>query len=152
MEKNSWMATIDHIKKVQCFITDVIDALNNAAVNHDQSKLEPPEKEILDEMTPKLGATTYGSPEYVEMVTTEPMTTFTKHHYAHNRHHAEFHPNGVDDMNLIDVVEMLCDWKAASLRHDDGDVRASIDYNEGKYKIDPQLAKIFRNTVRDLKW
>ena len=38
-----------------------------------------------------------------------------------NRHHPEhFGEDGIRGMNLPDVVEMLCDWKAASERTKDG--------------------------------
>jgi hypothetical protein len=50
------------------------------------------------------------------------------HHDAHNRHHPEFFgEDGVDGMTLVDVIEMLADWKAASERHDDGDLAKSLE-------------------------
>jgi hypothetical protein len=50
-----------------------------------------------------------------------------KHHYAHNRHHPEFFgEDGVDGMSLVDVIEMLADWKAATEHHDDGDLAKSL--------------------------
>jgi len=39
-----------------------------------------------------------------------------EHHYALYRHHPEHFQNGIDDMNLIDLVEMFADWKASSER------------------------------------
>jgi hypothetical protein len=52
-------------------------------------------------------------------------------------------------MNLVDLLEMIIDWKAASMRHDDGDVMRSIDINTKRFGMDPQLVKILQNTVRD---
>ena len=70
------------------------------------------------------------------------------HHYANNRHHPEHHKNGVDDMTLIDVLEMLIDWKAASERHNDGNILKSIEKNADRFGLSPQLVKILENTAK----
>ena len=54
-------------------------------------------------------------------------------------------------MNLIDLLEMLLDWKAASMRHANGDLHRSIEINTERFRLDPQLVHILKNTVRDLK-
>ena len=53
-------------------------------------------------------------------------------------------------MNLLDVVEMVCDWKAASERTKDGDFAKSIEIGIDRFKIDPQLASILRNTATQI--
>jgi hypothetical protein len=50
-------------------------------------------------------------------------------------------------MNLIDLVEMLCDWKAASERHNDGNIKKSIEINTARFGLSWQLAKILENTA-----
>lgn len=55
---------------------------------------------------------------------------------------------GIEGMDLFDIVEMLCDWFAATLRHADGDIDKSIGINEKRFRISPQLSRIFRNTVK----
>ncbi len=50
-------------------------------------------------------------------------------------------------MTLMDLVEMFCDWWAATKRHDDGCIRRSIQINRKRFNIDEQLVKIFENTV-----
>ncbi len=50
-------------------------------------------------------------------------------------------------MNLIDLVEMLCDWKAASMRHHDGNIRRSIEINGDRFGLSPQLVRILENTA-----
>ena len=47
---------------------------------------------------------------------------------------------------------MLCDWKAATLRHDDGDIQKSLDINAERFKLSPQLKQILKNTVEEMKW
>lgn len=57
----------------------------------------------------------------------------------------------VNDMNLIDLLEMLCDWKSATLNHPEqmGNLKKSIEWATAKYKISPELAAILYNTARD---
>ena len=73
------------------------------------------------------------------------------HHYANNRHHPEHFENGISDMNLIDLIEMICDWKSATARHSDGDIKRSIIINTNRFKLSDQLAKILSNTANTFK-
>ena len=37
-------------------------------------------------------------------------------------------------MNLLDVMEMMVDWRSAVRRHDDGDLHQSIEQNQQDYQ------------------
>lgn len=145
LEKVTNNETRKHIMKVHHFINCIIFALLERAETHDDSKLRPPELEVFTEYTPKLKNTTYGSDEYKGYL--KEMKVALDHHNSVNRHHPEYHDKLVNGMNLVDVIEMFCDWKAASLRHDDGDIVKSIGINKSRFNISPQLVDIFRNTV-----
>lgn len=138
-------ATLQHIRLVQRLVNIVVRDLLDRADSHDQSKLEPPEVELFAKYTPLLAGSTYGSPEYAEFL--KEMRPALEHHYAKNSHHPEHYKNGINDMTLIDLVEMFCDWKAATLRHNDGNIRKSIEHNANRFGMNPQLVKIFENTV-----
>lgn len=138
--------TIKHIENVRKFIRIFTDALTTRAVRHDSTKLESPEVEVFAEFTPKLANSTYGSEEYNGFL--KQMKTALQHHYASNRHHPEHFTKGIDDMTLVDIVEMLCDWKAASLRQNDGNLLKSIELNANRFGYDDQLKKIFINTAK----
>lgn len=138
--------TRKHIKNVDKFIYKIIDLLKRRAKIHDESKLENPELDIFTEFTPKLANSTYGSEEYKGFLSS--MNQALTHHYQNNRHHPEHFKNGIDDMNLIDIVEMICDWKAATLRHNDGDLLSSIEVNQLRFNYDKQLKSIFINTAK----
>jgi hypothetical protein len=137
--------TLKHIKKVAHNIGLVTKELDKRAEIHDASKMEEPERGIMAEHVPLLGNTTYGTPEYDALL--EKIRPALDHHYANNRHHPEFHKNGINDMDLIDILEMLCDWKAATERNKNGNIRKSIEINAKRFKIDSQLAQILENTV-----
>lgn len=138
--------TFRHIERVRNLLNSVISHLLVRAEQHDQSKLEQPEVGLFTEFTAKLATCTYGSPEYEGY--RKAMGPALAHHYAKNRHHPEHHKNGVDDMNLIDLIEMFVDWKAASERHNDGNINKSIEINADRFKLSPQLVKILENTAK----
>lgn len=142
--------TWEHIATVQGLLFDAITELMRRQAEHDRSKLESPEREVFDEFTPKLRESTYGSDEYWTFL--QGMDEGLAHHYAHNRHHPEYHSSGIRGMNLMDVVEMLADWKAATLRHRDGDLHRSIAQNAARFGYGEELGHILLNTAEDLGW
>lgn len=142
--------TLAHIQRVQQLSAEFSEILRCQVETHDYSKLHPPEKIIFDEFTPKLKELTYGSDEYKACLSA--MKPALMNHYAINSHHPEFYKNGVDDMDLIDLVEMFCDWKAATERHVDGSLEKSIGINAKRFELSPQLEMIFRNTKYQLNW
>lgn len=167
--------TQQHIDQVVTLITRVVIELGKRAANHDKSKMCSPELDIFVEYTPKLAACTYGSDEYKQFL--EGMKPALDHHYANNRHHPEyfggyFECNGcferwseapnqcpkcgysqftkrfyIQSMTLIDLVEMFCDWYAATKRHNDGDIMKSILINQKRFGYSDELAQILRITA-----
>lgn len=179
MKYDSKGDTLEHIRTVQTFIDAIIRQLMDRAKYHDASKLETPEKEYFDVWTPKLSGVTYGSDEYRDML--DKMRPAIDHHQKTNRHHPEYFEyyecNGcftkfhsavnvcnvcgysqfttrgsVEDMNLIDLIEMLCDWKAATMRHKDGDIRKSLEINQKRFDIPPFLVGILEKTLSRMGW
>ena len=132
-------------------ISFAMEILRRATV-HDASKLVSPEREIFIRMTPRLRDLTYGSDEYKAAL--EEMGEALTHHYRNNSHHPEYFSlyekdDDISNMNLLDVVEMMCDWAAACKRHDDGNAEESLRINEKRFCISNQLISIIRNTLLD---
>lgn len=138
--------TLKHMHCVADKINQVVMSLGSRVRDHDRSKLCEPEQKIFDEFTPKLRGMTYGSEEYKECL--KSMGPALKHHYENNRHHPEYHQNGINDMTLVDLIEMLMDWWAATERHADGDIQKSIEHNASRFSISPQLVEILKNTIK----
>lgn len=137
--------TRKHIDNVKNFLFVIVDALLDRGLNHDSTKLEDPELPLFTEMTPKLAASTYNSDEYKDFL--KKLKPALDHHYAKNKHHPEHYPNGINDMTLVDLIEMFCDWASACKRHDDGNLLKSLSINEKRFGISPQLTNILRNTA-----
>lgn len=141
--------TWKHIRHVVDNITHFVTALRERGFDHDRSKFERDEMIPFIEIGVKLKDVQYGSQEYSDALD-ELKDTALARHYARNSHHPEHYYDGIDGMTLFDIVEMFCDWKAATLRHKDGDMLHSIDVNRERFDISPQLENIFINT--ELRW
>lgn len=154
MSYDSTADTRDHIGKVQARIHECTNNLIVRAERHDKSKLMEPEKSALDRIGPP-GKVAYSrggemTPEYQAFLDTlEPMLD---HHYAHNSHHPQHYPNGMDGFSLLDLLEWLCDIKAAGERYEGGNIAESMKTNRGRFKISDQVFAILENTVRELGW
>lgn len=142
--------TREHINRVQVRIAEFQAALDERATLHDRSKLQEPEKSGFDALSAKLAELEYGSLAYRAALMEGKPTI--EHHYQHNSHHPEHWPNGIAGMSLLDIVEMFCDWKAATERVKQGSMAQSLEVNKARFELSDQLASIFENTVRELGW
>lgn len=137
--------TLKHIKRVNELLLISCQELLTRAMKHDDSKLVQPEKSVFDEFTPKLKGLTYGSEEYKKSLAG--LGTALTHHYKNNSHHPEHYSNGVSGMDLFDLLEMFFDWCAATERHADGNIAASITKNTERFALSEQLCSILHNTA-----
>jgi hypothetical protein len=166
--------TEKHISNVSAMIDKIIVMLMERSINHDKSKLEEPEFSTFMIYTEKLKDSIYGSDEYNQSL--KEMKPALDHHYANNRHHPEHYTkyvcnecskeyiklqakcdqcghlqlqaeSDISQMNIVDLIEMICDWKAATLRSADGNLKKSIEINSNRFKINNQLKQILLNSV-----
>lgn len=148
--EDSTVATLRHSRRVDELLLELMWEIGLRVTHHDESKLHDPEKAVFDEYSPKLRDSTYGSDEYKRYL--REMQIALEHHYYHNRHHPEHFSNGVDGMTLVDLVEMLADWKAATERHADGDLEKSLEIQRERFNLSDQLVSILRNTAVEAGW
>ncbi len=139
--------TLEHKAQVQKLIAEVlVPALLERGLRHDDSKLyHTIEREAFDIYTPKLKELTYGTDEYKAALAG--MKPALDNHYANNSHHPEHYDLGMAGMDLVDILEMIIDWYAATKRHTDGDIMKSIELNKGRFGYNDMLMDIFKNTV-----
>lgn len=143
--------TLKHSLRVGALVGQAVKELVDRSVQHDLSKTREPELSVFNEFTPKLKTSTYGSDEYKGFLAA--MGEGLAHHYAANRHHPEhFGEAGIGGMTLVDLVEMLADWKAATERHADDNLRRSLEIQKERFGISDQLAAILTNTAWRFGW
>lgn len=142
---DSTQDTLAHMKLVNEILAKFIKELIDRGINHDRSKLLEPEKSAFDNVTTKLKNCEYNSEEYKNNL--KELGPALEHHYRNNDHHSEFYENGINDMDLLSLLEMVADWKAASERNRGGNIFDSINKNRLRYKISDQLTGILKNTA-----
>jgi len=142
--------TLKHSLRVGALMGQAIKELVDRSVRHDLSKTEPPEVEVFDRVTPRLKGLTYGTDEYKAALAD--MGAGLDHHYAVNRHHPEHFVDGVENMTLVDLIEVLADWKAATERHATGSLANSLVVQSGRFGLGVQLMAILRNTAAYYGW
>jgi len=141
-KKETWK----HIAEVRGLLLIVIGKLFKKANRHDASKLQPPEFDLFVKYTPKLAKSIYGSKEYMRLL--KELRPALDHHYAKNAHHPNHHAKGIRGMNLIDLIEMLCDW--ATKKDKKEDIKQSIILNQKRFGYSDDLKLILLNTLRIL--
>lgn len=138
--------TLRHIKRVNELLGNFAIRMIQRGQVHDSSKFDPIEAGPLEEMQKLVdaeGQAPFGTDEYKRR--TDMLGPMIEHHRAHNSHHPEYYPNGIDGMDLLDLVEMFYDWKAASERGEEDAMNLSFAVK--KYNVSPQLESIFLNTA-----
>ena len=141
---------LNHVKDVQLYLEEIISELKKRGIIHDKSKFSDPEFSAFVNNVDKFKQVNYGSEEYNKLIEATKMAV--DHHHKNNRHHTSYHKNGIMDMNLIDLIELICDWKAASVRSPNLTFHDSLDIAMKKYNIPPDIEKILRNTINHLGW
>lgn len=139
----------DHVNRVQNYMVAVLANLAQRTANHDRSKFT--EKEI----ALVLGKADLDKHEYMsdeERAALDNIKTAVQHHYAKNSHHPEHYHDGIDGMSLLDILEMACDWKAASESSKNGSYLNSIKQNTARFGLSIQMQYILMNTGRELGW
>ena len=144
--------TFAHKDRVHELVNQMAGCLVRRGYNHDNSKLEPPEKPLFDAHTTALKGLKYGSDEYRGQLAL--LKPALDHHYAANAHHPEARAEGVAAMSLLDLLEMLADWKAAGERHQRADCNLvnSLKVNRARFHIPDQIFRQLISTSLELGW
>jgi len=150
MEFDFLCDTLLHVTEVAENLEICASNLRQRGYAHDRTKFQSMEFDAFVSTREKFKKANYGTPEYQECV--DLVKPAVDHHYKNNRHHTAFYKNGIKDMTLFDIIEMLCDWRAANRRSPDLNFTESLNRCIKKYKISSELEMILRNTLLELRW
>ena len=143
-EKEKTKYHIMDVGKVGCTFSH---SLRTRLNKHDKSKLSEPEASMFAKHGKKLSELKYGTKEYSKEIE-DMKKDCLLHHYKYNSNHPEHYENGVNDMNLIDIIEMLCDWIASCDRTKDGNFQESLKINMERFNIQEPLRSIILRSER----
>jgi len=71
-------------------------------------------------------------------------------HWKSSDHHPEHYENGISDMNLLTLVEMVVDW-SARLDNNPNSIKAWMQSARERWDICPKFAKVLSNTIYLMK-
>ena len=142
---NTILETLIHIHKVQRLLSVCICKLQERLIVHDRSKIFSDELEHFANLETDIREIEFGTDQYSKQLGM--LDTALEHHYRENRHHPEHFVDGINGMNLIDILEMTVDWIAAAERSKNGNVLRSLPFEKERFGIDDQLYRIIKNTI-----
>lgn len=134
----------EHRIRVKKRILDFIHELFYRMHSHDMSKLEEPEYSLWKKMDQE-PRYPYGTPEYIDKIKRN--KDVFELHYMHNTHHPEHYYNGVSDMDLVDLIEMLIDWISYKDEISIKDAVELIEMQSERYNMSEDLKSIMKNTL-----
>lgn len=137
--------TRKHQQLVAKIMLNAVRMITDRAVNHDASKLYDSERRWYVNPVYRLNTekVPYGSDYYKEL--TEQMGPGWEHHQSVNDHHVS-EVNQLKTMSLISLLEMCCDWIAAS-RRQGNDPALPLDSLVEKSGMGKDLQEIIKNTL-----
>lgn len=123
---------LSHVSHLREALLRIRQELELRSEVHDRSKLGPDELPGFARINQTARDHAYGSEEYASSLAAEKPTI--DHHYAVNSHHPEhFHPN-ISLMGWLDIIEMVCDWKAAGATYGKtGSLKDSIEVHRKRF-------------------
>jgi len=133
-----------HQRRVGTLLNKIASNLNNRAIYHDASKWQDAELVPLLFIADQYNRVEYNSPAYHSL--RKLIAPAIEHHEKGNRHHLGHFNNDISKMNLLDIIEMLADWKAASEKNG-GDVYNALERTAEQYKWPKELISILQNTL-----
>lgn len=134
----------NHIHMVEIKMFKILENLRMRAENHDKSKLVPPEKDGWDLMD-KEPSYRYGTVEYYKKM--KKYYEVFKHHYDVNSHHPEHYGNDISKMDLLDIIEMLCDWLSYKEDLTDEEIDSTIKGQCKRFNFSDEMQSILINTA-----
>ena len=133
-----------HIASVQLNLEKIILETLERYKKHDQSKLQEPEISLWEKMDQEKRYP-YGTKEYFDKM--ERNKEVFDLHYKANSHHPEHFQNGISDMDLVDLTEMLCDWFAYKQNVSYKEASELIDKQAKRFNMSEDITNVLKNTV-----
>lgn len=134
-----------HIHRVQHLMYRLTRELQDRCERHDKSKLEEPEKSGFEAMDAE-PYYPYGSPEYFDKL--ERYRPILEHHYKFNSHHPEHYAGFIGEMDLIDILEMLCDWASRRDGLSIDETITLVEQQSERFHLPSILSSILLNTLK----
>lgn len=147
-ETKTLVTMLRHVGIVRRNIKRISEGLERRAEVHDISKLSLEEFSGFVEVNQIARKYPFGSKEYKESLKDNDVINL---HFSRNSHHPEFYPNGISDMSLLDIIEMVCDWKAASETYGRTSFFDALVIQAERFKLDEKQMWLIALIAKELE-
>ena len=137
-----------HIGLVSSYLRRLAYALEERADIHDLSKFSGEEFAGFVEINRIARTCAFGSPEYKRSIQGNNTVSL---HYSHSSHHPEHYENGITDMSLIDLIEMVTDWKAASITYGQTSLQESLEIQVKRFNLGAKDLHLIELVLNELE-
>lgn len=148
-ETKTVVTMLRHSQLVSYYLRRLAAALELRAVTHDMSKWSDDEFEGFVKINEIAREHEYGSQEYKQSLAEVDAVPL---HYSRNRHHPEYHEHGVNDMFLIDFIEMVIDWKAASETYGRTSLEESLEIQTERFGLEKKHLYLVKAILDELAY
>ena len=133
---NALLTIMRHRETVAEHLHNLADYFRHRAREHDRSKLRLDEFAGFSRINRIAREHPYGTQEYEESMDTEkgPDGCITLH-FSRNAHHPEYHGHE-REMGLLDLMEMVADWKGAADTYGTNTLRDAMPVNRKRFDFD----------------
>lgn len=140
-ETKTLITMLNHQGQVRARLRALARELEKRADLHDLSKFRADEFEGFVEINQIARKHPFGSPEYKASIEGNKTVDL---HFSRNRHHPEYHANGISDMNFIDFVELVVDWLGATATYGTGTFEEALQKQVARFHLKPDQVKLIR--------
>lgn len=136
---------LNHQGQVKARLRLLASELERRADLHDLSKFREDEFEGFVKINKIAREYPFGSEEYKASMKGNKTIDL---HFSRNRHHPEYHKNGIDDMNFVDFLEMIIDWLAATATYGTGTFEEALEKQIDRFNLQPEHLYLIRFLAR----
>lgn len=147
-ETKTLLTILRHQALVRRYLFRLVSQLQERALLHDLSKLQLDEFTGFVEINRVAREHKFGSPEYKASLGTNEAV---KLHLSRNSHHPEFYRDGIKDMSLLDLVEMVIDWLAASETYGQISFGESLQIQKERFGMSDEQYRLIQLIAEEVK-
>lgn len=149
-EIKTLITMLRHRIAVQRNLRRISQQIEARIIEHDSSKFQEDEFEGFVEINVVARVHPYGSEEYKNSISHNKAVEL---HWSRNRHHPEYNRDigkGVEAMTLVDMIELVCDWKAASETYGQTSFQESLAIQSKRFNLTPEQEYVIGLIARSI--
>lgn len=147
-EVKTLITILKHKGLVQKYLYKLSQELEIRAVAHNLSKLGIDEFIGFIAINKVAREHPYGSKDYKASLKDNDVIDL---HFSKNQHHPEHHNNYVIGMGLVDIIEMVCDWKSASITYGKTTLSEALEIQIERFGLTKEQLYLIKLIIEEIE-